>query len=87
MRMSAQLRFGQDQEQRWTRSIYLDSTEREARIPLTKLRHAKDGRTAPPPGRPSVSRATSLLFVVDLTNGVPGAQGSLTLRDVWLGVQ
>jgi hypothetical protein len=87
MRMSAQLRFGQDREQRWTRSVYLDSTERDARISLTKLRHAAESRTAPPPARPPVSRATSLLFVVDLTNGVPGAQGNLTLRDVGLGVQ
>jgi hypothetical protein len=34
--------------------------------------------------RPPISRATSLLFVVDLTNARPGDRGSFTVTEVFL---
>ena len=96
MRVSAQLRFARDGDARWRRSVYLDAVqEREIRIPVATLRAAE--ATAPAsaqtvegqmptvlPVRPAIDRATSLLFVVDLTNAVPGASGRLMLRDVAL---
>ena len=78
-RVSAQLRFAQDGQRRWRRSFYIDRTEREVRIPIARLRPA-DGPGQQPPS----SRATSLLFVIDLTNAVPGARGSVTVSDVRL---
>jgi hypothetical protein len=83
LRVSAQLRFANDGDVRWRKSVYLDAgPEREAAIPFAALRPA-----AAPSPLPPVARATSLLFVVDLTNAVPGAQGSVTLRDVALARQ
>ena len=79
MRVSVQLRFAQDGLRRWRRSFYADQSEREVRIPVAALRPA-DG--AGP--RPSSSRATSLLLVVDLTNAVPGTRGDLAVTDVRL---
>ena len=80
MRVSVQLRFAEDQEQRWGTSIYLDRTVRWVEVPLRGLRPA-DGRMAE---RPPISRATSLLFVVDLTNARPGDRGSFTVTEVFL---
>jgi hypothetical protein len=75
MRVSVQLRFANDGLARWRRSIYLDGTDRPIRIAFDTLRPAEGPAPMPP-----VSRATSLLFVVDLTNTAPGASGSFTLR-------
>ena len=93
MRVSPQLRFGDAGDARWKSSVYLDQAERAVRIPFESLRPA-DAETRPhegdaarptlPPVRPAANRATSLLFVVDLTNARPGDEGSLTLRDVAL---
>ena len=89
MRASAQLRFAGDGDARWRKSIYFDNAEsREVRISLDALRPAERpaaaGTAVRPAARPDITRATSLLFVIDLTNGAPGAQGSLTLSDVAL---
>jgi hypothetical protein len=67
MRISVQLRSN---EQRWGRSVYLDSAPRAIRIPVGSLRPL-DGQG--PLSDPS--RATSLLLVVDLTNASPGFAG------------
>jgi hypothetical protein len=80
MRVSVQLRFAQDGGIRWRKSVYLDGEEREVVIPIEQFRPA-DAMTT----RPAIARATSLLFVVDLTNATPGAQGRVTVRDVRLG--
>jgi hypothetical protein len=77
MRVSVQLRFD---EGRWVRSIYLDPTPRQIRIPLDGLRPAGTAGPLPP-----LSRLQSVLFVVDLTNAAPGASGSFTLREVAFG--
>ena len=87
VRISVQLRFSGDGEQRWTRSLYLDQTERDVYIPIAQLRHAVDGNARSSSTQPTINRATSLLFVIDLINAAPGAQGSLTLRDVALAKQ
>jgi hypothetical protein len=78
-RVSAQLRFAQDGQRRWRRSFYVDRTGREVRIPIARLRPADGPGEQPPSGR-----ATSLLFVIDLTNAVPGARGGVTVSDVRL---
>jgi hypothetical protein len=80
MRVSAQLRFGNDGGLRWRKSVYLDGTDRVITIPLEALRPADRQVTV----MPSPTRATSLLFVVDLTNAVAGAEGRLTLSDLAL---
>lgn len=77
MRVSVQLRFAADGGERWMRSVYLDSRAREIVVPLARLRPAEGAGPRPP-----LDRATSLLFVVDLTNARPGAKGTLTLGDV-----
>ncbi len=78
MRVSAQLRFAVG-EARWTRSVYLDTSDREVTIPIESMRPAEAPRQMPP-----LSTATSLLVVVDLTNARPGEQGSFTLADAAL---
>jgi hypothetical protein len=80
MRVSVQLRFAGDHA-RWGRSVYVDSAERDVRVPVSSLRPMDPGG---PAGRPSLADAATLLFVVDLTNATPGARGSLTLTDVAL---
>jgi len=77
MRIAAQLRFRNNKEARWGRSIYLEPTNREVRIPIDSLR--PEGTAT---ARPPLAQATSLLFVVDLTNAAPGAAGEFAVRDV-----
>ena len=84
MRLSAQLRFAGSQDRRWGRSVYLAPIEREIRISLARLRSldgSEGGRPAAVP-LPPVETATSLLFVIDLTNNTRGGKGVVTLRDV-----
>jgi hypothetical protein len=67
--------------------LYLDQTERDVYVPIVQLRHAVDGNARSSSTQPTINRATSLLFVIDLINAAPGAQGSVTLRDVALAKQ
>jgi hypothetical protein len=76
-RVSVQLRFGPDGQARWARSVYVDANSRSLSAAIRDFRRA-DG----PPDLPDPRRATSLLFVVDLTNANPGDRGEITLRDV-----
>ena len=80
-RISVQLRFSRDADARWGKSVFVDATTRVVTIPVEQLRRA-DG----PPARPPVQRATSLLFVVDLTNAVPGDAGQMEIGGVGLSV-
>lgn len=75
-RVSVQLRFAADGHARWAKSVYVDSSPRPVTVAVHDFQRA-DG----PPERPDPSRATSLLFVVDLTNANPGDRGIITLRD------
>jgi len=77
MRISAQLRFSQDGDRRWGKSFYADTEGRPVRIAVDQLRPAD-----PSGPRPAASRASSLLFVVDLTNAVPAAEGTFTISDL-----
>ena len=79
MRVSAQVRFAEDGNRRWRKSFYVDGQHKEVLLPLASLRPA-DG----PGPQPPATRATSILFVVDLTNAVPGSDGSFTISDLSL---
>ena len=76
LRLSMQLRFAQDGGARWGRSVYVAEKWCTARVSTAALR-----RIEGPPARPPVSRATSLLLVVDLVNAKPGDSGALRVRD------
>ena len=75
MRVSVQLRFGSETEARWTRSVYLEPAPEEIRVPFASLRAAVGNSSLPP-----LDRASSVLFVVDLTNSRPGESGRFTIR-------
>lgn len=80
MRVSVQLRAptpGRDQ--RWQRSIYLDSTERVVSLALADLRPVRSADPQTPR-----DDADSLLFVVDRTNSHAGARGRVWLSDIML---
>jgi hypothetical protein len=77
MRVSVQVRFNGDASARWGRSVYLDATERPIVLDLKTFRGTTGSAMTPP-----LSQATSILFVVDLVNAVPGAEGSFTIKGV-----
>ena len=78
-RVSVQLRFAKDGDQRWGRSIYVD------REPQAMIVREQDLVPAERTGsRPDLRRATSLLFVVDLTNANPGTGGEVYVSDLRL---
>ncbi len=79
MRVSVQLRFESAGGARWRHSVYLSPESRQVVVPLYRLLPADE-----PTARPPVELATSLLFVVDLTNALPGAQGSFEISDLRL---
>ena len=79
MRVSVQLRFAQGE--RWFSSVYVESDARRVILPVADLVHAGDRSAA----RPDFRQATSILFVVDLTNAVPGASGRVRVRDLAFG--
>ena len=74
-RVSVQLRF--QNGQRWVRSFYVETDPRRVIVPLEEL-VAADA----PSAKPDFRQATSLLFVVDLTNTLPGSEGWVTISDV-----
>jgi hypothetical protein len=77
MRISTQLRFAQDGDRRWRKSFYADTVDRIVRIAVDQLRPAD--ASGP---RPAVSRASSLLFAIDLTNAGPAAEGRFAISDL-----
>ncbi len=81
MRVSVQLRAPSSAPdgERWQRSVYLDSTPRDLRVPLESMRPA--GVTAS--ARPSPT-ADNLLFVVDTVNTLPGTAGRFTVSRLGL---
>ena len=74
MRVSVQLRFEDHDGARWRRSIYVSPSESNIVVPIARLLAAD--RPGPVP---AVSSASSLLFVVDLTNALPGAEGQFAV--------
>jgi hypothetical protein len=70
MRVSVQLRFENPAGARWVHSVYLSPEAREIVVPVEQLRPADA-----PQRRPPAESASSVLFVVDLTNASPGSRG------------
>jgi hypothetical protein len=79
-RVSVQLRFSAHGGARWARSVYVTPQTSEATIILKQFKSVED--TSPMPPLPS---ASSLLFVIDLTNAKPGQTGTLQISDVIFG--
>jgi len=79
MRVSVQFRFDSAGGARWGRSIYLDHEAGRVTVPLASLVPVDDRSVAPPP-----SAASSILFVVDLTNARPGQSGRFEISEVAL---
>jgi hypothetical protein len=75
MRVSVQLRFDDQSKSRWARSVYVSPEGHQVVMPFSELVRA-DGATSPPP----FTSASSILFVVDLTNAQPGQSGSFEVR-------
>jgi hypothetical protein len=79
MRVSVQLRFESVGGARWRHSVYLSPESRQIIVPLDRLLPADQPTT-----RPASELATSLLFVVDLTNAAPGTRGGFEISDLRL---
>ena len=79
MRVSVQLRFDNAGGARWVRSVYLSPESREVVVPVDHLLPAERPITRPPS-----ESASTFLFVVDLTNASPGAQGRFEISDLRL---
>ena len=77
MRVSVQLRFASGA--RWIHSVYLSPDERRVVVPVDRLLPAE-----PTAVRPDFRSASSLLFVVDLTNAVPGQSGRFEIANLAL---
>lgn len=79
MRVSVQLRFESAGGSRWRHSTYFSAERRSVSVPLARMVPAD--RPGP---LPLAASATSLLFVVDLTNAQPGAAGEFEIRNLRL---
>ena len=79
MRVSVQLRFDRAGGARWVHSVYLSSESRQVVVPVDRLLPADQPSQAPP-----FDSASSILFVVDLTNASPGGQGRFEISDLRL---
>jgi hypothetical protein len=79
LRLSVQLRVGdRERDRRWRRSIYLDQVPRDFVVAFRDMRGIADATGQEVP----VRDVTSLLFVVDTVNAVPGDSGSVSLAKV-----
>lgn len=76
MRVSLQLRLPDGR--RWAHSVYVEPDPRRAVVPVSAFVPADEG----PADRPDLTQASSILFVVDLTNAAPGAAGWFRIADV-----
>lgn len=80
MRVSVQLRAGDDESERWARSVYLDTSDREQTVHFDEMRPVGQTRTL----TPALAFVRSLLFVVDTTNTKPGASARLWIKSAAL---
>ena len=82
MRVSVQIRSGEQgtAQQRWQRSIYVDTVQREHTIAFDDM--VPVGRTSSL--KPDPAAARSLLFVIDATNTKPGDSGRIWIRTATL---
>jgi hypothetical protein len=79
MRISTQLRFSADGAIRWRRPVYLATGQSSFTFDASTFRAADR-----PGNMPDTSRASSVLFVIDTTNAMPGDEGSFTIQGVEL---
>jgi hypothetical protein len=77
MRMSVQLRFDDRGGERWGRSVYLPTDSSQHAVTLESLTPVGHRSS-----RPDFGEASSLLFVVDLTNARPGTTGTIEVSDI-----
>ena len=81
MRISVQLRTGGDsQQQRWQRSMYVDTVQQEHTIYFDDMMPV--GRTET--FKPDLPNIRSILFVIDATNTKPGDSGRIWIRQAEL---
>jgi hypothetical protein len=78
MRISVQLRTGVGgmPEERWQRSVYVDTVERDHAVRFDDLTPVGETRS---PG-PALSEIRYVLFVIDTTNTKPGANGQVWIE-------
>jgi len=81
MRLSVQLRTGGGSSDRWTRSVYVDTTEQEYTILFDDMRPVGQTTTPTPP----LADVRNLLFVVDTINTRPGTSGRIWIKRAVLG--
>jgi len=82
MRLSVQMRAPtRPGGQRWQRSVYLDTEPRDITVFLDDVRPVESGSS----WYPDLSKADSLLFVVDTTNTRPGTSGHVRIEGVKWG--
>jgi hypothetical protein len=79
MRVSVQLRFNALSGARWVRSVYLPPEGRRVVVPFRDMVSADRLSSTP-----RFETASSLLFVVDLTNASPGTAGTFEVSRVTL---
>jgi hypothetical protein len=75
MRVSIQLRSGADgsREERWQRSVYVDTHDREIAVPFDSMSPVGTTTTA----KPRLDATPSLVLVIDTTHARAGASGQL----------
>ena len=78
MRMSVQLRVPESGGLRWQRSVYVDPLPRDIDISLKDMTAIEAG----PGAQLDLSKADTLLFVVDTVNAAPGSEGETWIADV-----
>ena len=79
-RVSVQLRYPSGGGERWAKSVYVDTDSREVTVPVAGMFPADFQKG----NAPDTNTARSLLFVVDLTNALPGDANSITVRNIRL---
>jgi hypothetical protein len=80
MRVSVQLRVDTLGGARWGHSVYVSPEPTLITVPLNQF-VPLDGVPSPP----QLSSASSILFVVDLTNASPGGEGRFEISQLQLG--
>jgi hypothetical protein len=82
MRLSIQVRaeFKDAPAERWQRSIYVDTADRQLTVAFDDMRAVGQTRSEHPP----LADVRALMFIVDTTNNKPGASGRVWITSVRL---
>jgi hypothetical protein len=82
MRISVQLRVAvkPSEDERWQRSVYIDTMDGERTIYFDDFTPVGDTRTF----RLPLADVHSIVFAIDVTNTKPGASGRLWIKNVGL---